>query len=564
MTNRRYPAYVTTETERRMFDDFRVFLWVIWRHLSLPPPTPVQLSIAGYLMKGPKRRIIQAFRGCGKSWITAAYVLWLLYRDVNHRIMVVSASKERADAFSIFVKRLIHEVPQLKFLEPKGGRNSNIAFDVGPAAADQSPSVKSVGITGQLTGSRADTIIPDDIEVPGNSGTEGQRMKLAELVKEFDAILKPGGQVVALGTPQCAQSIYRTLEERGYETCIWPVRFTRGLDEEGRDRYRGKLSAWVLKALDADPLCEGKTVEPDRFSDIDIAERELSYGASGFALQFMLDTSLSDADKYPLKLSDLIVMDVDKKLAPIQVVWASGKDQVIEGIPNPGLNGDRFHGPMFASRDFTEFEGSVMVVDPSGRGKDETAYAVVKMLHGLLFVRRWGGLPGGYDTSTLTALARIAQDEEVNLVLVEENFGDGMYLSLFKPVLNGVYPCRLEGFRVSGQKEVRIIEKLEPVIAGHRLIVDRQVIEKDIDPDNIMRSGTYQLAHITRDRGALKHDDRIDALAEAVGYWTEKLSRKVDDAVRRHKEKALAEELKRHMKHLMSGSMSWRPGRTRR
>ena len=72
-------------------------------------------------------------------------------------------------------------------------RQSKISFDVKPAAASHAPSVKSVGITGQLAGSRADIIIADDIEVPNNSMTQGQRDKLSEAVKEFDAILKPNG-----------------------------------------------------------------------------------------------------------------------------------------------------------------------------------------------------------------------------------------------------------------------------------------------------------------------------------------------------------------------------------
>ncbi|WP_270994138.1 phage terminase large subunit, partial [Listeria seeligeri] len=99
---------------------------------------------------------------------------------------------------------------------------SNLAFDVGPAQPDQSPSVKSVGINGQLTGSRADTIIADDIEVPKNSMTVVQREKLAELVKEFDAVLKPGGEIIYLGTPQTEESLYNKLPERGYVIRIWP------------------------------------------------------------------------------------------------------------------------------------------------------------------------------------------------------------------------------------------------------------------------------------------------------------------------------------------------------
>ncbi|AMD61451.1 hypothetical protein AWN88_25670 [Agrobacterium tumefaciens] len=170
--------------------------------------------MAEWLQTGPIRLVIEAFRGIGKSWVTAAYVCWLLYRDPQLKIMVVSASKLRADDFSTFTLRLIHEVPFLKHLMPRDGqRSSKIAFDVGPARADQSPSVKSVGITGQLTGSRADVIIADDIEVTNNSATQTMRDKLKELTKEFAAILKPldTSKIIYLGTPQTEQSIYNSL-----------------------------------------------------------------------------------------------------------------------------------------------------------------------------------------------------------------------------------------------------------------------------------------------------------------------------------------------------------------
>lgn len=87
-------------------EDFRKFIYLVWKHLNLPEPTPVQYDIARYLQHGPRRCVIEAFRGVGKSWVTAAFVCWLLWRNPQLRILVVSASSARADAFSTFVKRL--------------------------------------------------------------------------------------------------------------------------------------------------------------------------------------------------------------------------------------------------------------------------------------------------------------------------------------------------------------------------------------------------------------------------------------------------------------------------
>src|SRR5262245_37062361 len=130
--------------------DLRNMVWLIWSHLGLPAPTQAQLSICLYLMRGPKRRMVQAFRGIGKSWLTAAYVIWRLYRDARERILVISANEEKAVQFTTFVRRLIEEIPALHHLRPgENDRDSVMSFDVGPAPAHQSPSVRAAGITGQ-------------------------------------------------------------------------------------------------------------------------------------------------------------------------------------------------------------------------------------------------------------------------------------------------------------------------------------------------------------------------------------------------------------------------------
>src|SRR3989344_6127064 len=177
----------------QMKADFVAFLFVLWMALGLPKPTKCQIDMARKLSAGDNRRfILQAFRGIGKSFITCAFVVWKLWNNPQLQFMIVSASKERADANSVFIKRIIDLLPFLHELKPRAGqRDSTISFDVGPASPDHSPSVKSVGITGQLTGSRADILIADDVEVPNNSATQAARERLGELVREFDAILKP-------------------------------------------------------------------------------------------------------------------------------------------------------------------------------------------------------------------------------------------------------------------------------------------------------------------------------------------------------------------------------------
>jgi hypothetical protein len=531
--------------------DFRKFMYVVWKHIGLPDPTPLQYDIAYWLQHGPRKICIQAFRGVGKSFITAAYVLWRLYCNPQLKFLVVSASKSRSDAFSTFTMRLIQEMPILQHLKPREEqRNSRIEFDVAPAKADQSPSVKSVGITGQITGSRADEIIADDVEVLNNAATADMREKLMERIKEFSAVLKPlpEARTIYLGTPQTEDSIYEKLPDT-FQTRIWPALMPT---EKELEKYGDKLAPYIRKLRKP----EGTTTDPDRFTDMDLMSRMAEYGKAGFALQFMLNTALSDTERFPLKVRDLIVMDSAVDRAPMKVEWMPDPKRELKTLPNLAMAGDRFYQFAAHSETFADYTGSVMSIDPSGRGKDETGYAVVKMLNGFLHVRRVGGLPGGYDQSTLETLAKIAKEEKVNHVIIEANFGDGMYTELIKPILSRIHPCMVEEVKHSTQKERRIIDTLEPVMNRHRLVFDRMVIEDDYrtaqayEADNkFTKTLVYQLTRISNDRGSLKHDDRLDALAIAVAYWTERMAQDADRGISGERTRLLDKELESFMEH---------------
>ena len=530
--------------------DFRNFLFVVWKHLGLPDPTDLQYDIANYIQDGPKRSVIMAFRGVGKSWICSAYVVHQLLLDPSKNILVVSASKSRSDDFSTFTLKIIHDIPVLQGLKPRDGqRFSKISFDVGMAPASHAPSVKSLGITSQLTGSRADIIVADDIEVPNNSSTQGMRDKLDEQVKEFEAIVKPldSSRIIFLGTPQCEDSIYNKLRERGYNTRIWTSEYI-GTDTNQKV-YDGAVAPIIA---DSDqPI--GRTTEPLRFTDVDLEERKLSYGRSGYALQFMLNPRLSDTDRYPLKINDLIVHDLDNEVANEKYVWASGPDQTwSDDLPNVGFNGDRFFRPFETLGDLVPYTGSVMSIDPSGRGKDETAYAVVKMLNGHLFVHACNGIRGGYGENVLKELASIAKRYNVNQIIVESNMGDGMFTELFKPVINNVYPVSINEVRHHIQKEKRIVDTLEPVLNAHKLIVDPNVIRRDFQSaqgypieQQTRYMLLYQLSRLTKDRGSLLQDDRLDALAIAIGYWVEQMAVNADLKINERKEELMEIELER-------------------
>jgi hypothetical protein len=537
-------------TEDRLKKDFRTFLFLVWKHLGLPEPTEIQYDIALYLQHGPRRKMVQAFRGVGKTWVYAAFAAWRLYCNPDWKIVVVSASSKISSDISRFIQTLIRDMPLLHHLRPsRDQRDSFEMFDVGPAKPSKDPSVKSVGITGQITGTRADEVLADDIESLNNSATEGSRETLSESVKEFDAILKPGGIITYLGTPQSAMTMYAKLPERGYSLRIWPARVP-----EKPDDYRGQLAPYIYGLIEKG-VPVGSPTDPKRFHDQDLIEREQSYGKGGFAMQFMLNTALNDDARFPLKLRDLITMSLDTRMGPPKVAWANSTEHLLSDVQIVGLPGDKFYSPMFYSKDLVDYTGSVMAVDPSGKGKDETAYAVVKHLMGNLFVTDAGGLTGGYEDETMDKIVSIARAQAVNTILVEGNFGGGMFAKLLQAaLLRGSYLCAVEEVNHSKQKELRIIDTLEPVLSGHRLVINKSIINRDYESaEDASYSLFWQLTRITRDRGCLPHDDRLDALAMAVAFWQDQMSIDTDSAFSKHRDRLEKAALKDFMAHALGG-----------
>ena len=125
-----------------------------------------------------------------------------------------------------------------------------------------------------------------------------------------------------------------------------------------------------------------------------------------------------------------------------------------------------------------------------------------------------------------------------------------MFNELLKPVLNRIYPVSIEEVRHSTQKEKRIIDTLEPVMAGHKLVIDPDVVKDDYETiqkypheSQLKYSLFYQMSRLTRERGAITHDDRLDALSIAVAYWTEQMAQDAEVKMKERKNDMLDKEL---------------------
>ena len=530
-----------------LLDDFRNFLHHAFGRVVGAEPTRVQYDIADFLWRGPGRfRMAEALRGVGKSLITSILVPWLIWRDwvrtdgrTEINIMVVSGTKDRADNFAHFCREVFYQVPELNPLIPQDGdtRWSTVAFDAAGASPAHMPTVVSRGIFGRMTGDRSDCIVFDDIEIPQNAETQGQRDKLRRRAAEFLDVIKPGGHLVGLGTPQVEDTVYHAIAGWGFTVRAWPAEYP---SEEWRSRHGGKLAPLLMGDIEKDPAVVGRPVDPERFDAAELAIKR-GGGRSRYALQYLLDTSLSDEDRYPLRARDFVVCDLSPGAAPADPIWSGAREHARADLPVLGMGGDTWQGAVqIKDPVWVPYDYKVMGLDPSGRGKDETALAIVGVIGGYLYLLRSLGLGGGYDERTLGLIGDEVERFRPDLIVPEDNFGDGMFEAMLGRYL------RERGLRVpvqpvrhSTMKEARIIDSLEPVLNQHRLVVDAQVILDDRPGEGDQGESFRlfsQLTRVSRVRRALIHDDRLDALAIAVHHLTDRMNIAQTDFLRERTE----------------------------
>jgi predicted phage terminase large subunit-like protein len=511
-----------------MLEDFRNHLWACFTYLGIGEPTPAQYAMAEALQSFGKDMQLQAGRGFGKSVITSCLASWFMLKEKNTTIMVVSATSNKAAEFISMTRRIIDLVPYCEHLKPGLNTTDNaFGFNVGcRTKIGQDKSCFARGITSQLTGSHADYVIADDVEIEGNCETANAREKLLGKIHEFEQIRNVGGRVLFLGTPQIKDSIYNQLKS-GYAVTKFPAVMP---DLESLAEIED-VNEWVLKLN----IGVGDPTQPERFPKDVLLEREAKIGPKAFALHYKLDTTLADFEKFPLRLSDLIVLDLHPEMCPEKIVWANSVP--MKGMGCFGLTGDLIYEPMWISDKFTPYAQTIMYVDPSGRGSDETAVCVASFANGYVFIHELIGYPGGYEKGILKKIARLAYEYKVKLIRVESNFGDAMYSQLLTPIaLDVCGRIGIEDFRVTGRKEARIIDCLEPVMASHRLCFAKKAICQE--------ETQKQLTRIFDKRGALPHDDRVDVLAAAVGHWEDILSTDVDHLIAKNHRKQKQEIVK--------------------
>jgi hypothetical protein len=521
-------------------------IWVEVGSQRVAPLGPPEHDIIRYVLNPdnefPKERYALGPRSLGKTYLLAACCCALLRANPDEKIGFVSKSGGHAKNTLHMIRSWLNHVWFLEDLKPAGDlRDTAIGFDVAGASPlatmDRTFSVFAVGIEGQMPGLRATWLFPDDIETDENVVTVDARARLAGKSDEFVSIATYGRQqVVGVGTPWHRESLYtHVLPKKNVMVRTWPILYPQP------DERVTNLAPSLVADLESGKAKPGDRVFPHRHSPEYIAERKAK-GRHYFAMQQMCIADIPDRDVYPFKLSDLIVWPCASiEQAPNDIAWgtvnANGASTAIpdsgsDAIPNYGWTGDAMRRPIKFSQDFSPWQDTRMRVDPASTGKDPTAYAVASRLGAKIYLRAVAELRGessNQDATVLDAIAHAAFTYRVRTITVEKNFGGDAFATLLQAELRkkfvqpgsstdlpGGWSCTVETVQSRGQKELRIIQQLEPVLGSHRLVVD----------DNVARNPAWQrqFTNLTREPGCLDHDDLIETTAAVVSDFPEALN----------------------------------------
>ena len=538
------------EALQKHYPEFTDFLYDGITELMGFTCTDIQLDIGAFMQHHPNPfKQVQAQRSQAKTTVAAFYAVFRKIHAPSSRTLIFSAASGMSSEISGWIIQIVMGWDILECMRPDrqaGDRAGIEAFDIhhslkGP---EKSPSVACLGIESSMNGRRADLVIADDIESSKNSRTPVQREKLLHYTKDFSSICQKG-EILYLGTPQSGDSIYNSLPGRNFEVRIWTGRYPTDEELPG---YGGKLAPLILERIKKDPSLQtgggaafnrGKPVDPVILNEEQLVAKEIDQGPSYFQLQHMLCTELTDKERYPLKIQDVMVYPLDKEEAPGKFRWAAVPENRVEHVPQSGVQDEYFYRASADTSEYFKYTKKIMYVDPAGGGQngDETAFVILYYCNGYVFVMDIGAVQGGWSEQVFEHLSNAYNAWDCGTAYVEKNFGHGALAAMWKQHDNLV---NIEDDMVTGQKEVRICNTLEPVMAAHKLVVNEAVLRTDValssDYPTQLRTVYqlfFQMQKITRDKDALIHDDRLDSLAGGVKVLMELMSVSADTAINR-------------------------------
>jgi hypothetical protein len=448
--------------------DFRLFL-ILWNQVQGQETPAVHLRIADWLqarwVAGDTRLLLMAFRSCGKSTITGIFTAWLFYANPDIRILVLAAESMLARRMVRNARRMIERHPLTAHLKPaRADQWAGDRFTINRGLELRDPSMLGQGVMSNITGSRADVIICDDVEVPNTCETAEKRLTLRERLGELEYVLVPGGTLLYVGTPHHWFTIYadQPRHETGETQCFL-------------DGYK-RLKLPIIGA-------DGRSAWPERYGEGDIARMKRQTGINKFTSQMMLEP----------------VNAMEGRLDPARLRRYSGELIFTKELDILAIDGNR----MASCSAFW---------DPAFGGNDGSVVAVVFTDEkGDLWLHRVAYLRAGSNINEAEAqcqqVAILARTNFVPLVTVEIN-GIGKFLPpiLRREMGRARTPCAVAKHTSTRRKDIRILEAFETIMAAGMLHVHESVFHTPFLTEmREWRPG--------RSRG---HDDGLDAVAGAL------------------------------------------------
>ena len=417
---------------------FQQFVW-LWNRSQGQTTPQLHLDIASWLgqrwLNGDRRLLLLCFRSAGKSTLIGMFCAWLLFNRPDLRILILSAEYDLAKKMVRNVKNLVERHPLTTDLIPERSLQwASDQFTVQRRLILRDPSLLARGVTSNITGSRADIVICDDVEVPNTCRTPAKREELKDRLHEISYVLVPDGLQLYAGTPHSLQSIYAEAPSGhdpeifldGFERLVIPL-----LNESGESRW------------------------PERFPEAYIQVLKRQTGPAKFQSQMMLRPS--EADDVRLDPKSLVRYDekiVCKESNGHTILTIGGRRMVsVTGWWDPAFGSPEKGDSSVVAAVFVDDDGSYW-------------------LHDLRYLVHDPARREDVDEATQLCRQVVAFTRELHLpsITVETN-GLGRFLPavLQREMNAGGYGCSVLEHVSHRNKDQRILDAFDPVLAAGAL-----------------------------------------------------------------------------------------------
>ncbi len=464
-------------------NSFQVFL-VIWNNLQHQTTPAVHLKICAWLEKswhsGDTRLLLMAFRSCGKSTLVGLFCAWLLWRQADLRILVLAADLNLARKMVRNVKRIIEKHPLTKHLKPaQADQWGAEKFTVRRKKELRDPSMLAKGITTNLTGTRADLIICDDVEVPNTCDTPEKREELRERLLELDYILVPGGTQLYAGTPHSWYTIYAEDPRR----------------EIGEERaFLEVFKRLVIPVLDA----QGKSAWPERYTLEGLEAVRRKTGPNHFTSQMLCQ---------PVNIANGHLDPADLQLYDAEIEYSEAAQQPVLTLAGRRMvSASAWWDPAFGREGGDRSILAIIFADGEGQ----------YWLHHVAQIKISALDPDAAAIQQCRQVAQIADRFHLPGIALETN-GLGKFLPglLQQELGKAGLVCRVREVTSRRPKALRILEAFDAPLAARVLHVHRSVLVSPFMTE-------LQEWRPGKTGG---HDDALDAVAGALSLEPVRLGR---------------------------------------